>query len=146
MNWVVVRLVGALFVLAALATGASYMRTLHTRLMSANRQVAEAQARIANRDRAIEQIQQSATRKAVQQAKAIEAQDSIASKLVAIQLTNRRLTNENASLRAWADTRLPDDVVRMHASPALTGANDYLERVSIGDSMRTARDGAADER
>jgi LysB family phage lysis regulatory protein len=54
-----------------------------------------------------------------------------------------RLTHENATLRAWADRPLPDDVIRLYASPTLVGAGDYIEHLCDGGAVRAAGDGAA---
>lgn len=39
----------------------------------------------------------------------------------------RELIHENAELRAWAGTRLPDAVIRLRERPAVTGTADYRQ-------------------
>lgn len=87
-----------------------------------------------------------AANKATQQIQLTRTHDAIASKLAAARLENRRLIDETAELRAWADTRLPDDVVRVHTSPALVSANDYIERVPGGEPLHPSGYGATNER
>ncbi|HEN3639523.1 Rz-like lysis system protein LysB [Yersinia enterocolitica] len=47
----------------------------------------------------------------------------------------KRLSRENEALRRWADTPLPDDIIRLRQRPALTGAADYRQWLSEGHSM-----------
>ncbi|HEJ6963161.1 TPA: LysB family phage lysis regulatory protein [Serratia marcescens] len=49
-----------------------------------------------------------------------------------------RLYRENAELKAWADGRLPPDVVRLHARPAITGGAAYRAWLSETDRLPTA--------
>jgi LysB family phage lysis regulatory protein len=111
-----------------------------------SRQLDDARQHIADRDNTIQRVKRQAAKKATQQARLGQAQDAIASKLAASQLENRRLIDENAVLRAWADMRLPDDVVRLQTSPVFTGADDYLGRVSSGEPMHATGDSAANQR
>ena len=81
-------------------------------------QLVEARQALAGRDDVIARMRQDTAERARQQARLDRSQAAIASKLDATRLENRRLTDENAALRAWAGTRLPDDVVRLQANPA----------------------------
>ncbi|HHH2195320.1 TPA: Rz-like lysis system protein LysB [Yersinia enterocolitica] len=47
----------------------------------------------------------------------------------------KRLYHENETLRRWADTPLPDDIIRLRRRPALTGAADYRQWLSEGHSL-----------
>ncbi len=47
----------------------------------------------------------------------------------------KRLYRENATLRRWADTPLPDDIIRLRQRPAFTGAADYRQWLSEGHSL-----------
>ncbi|MFV8800743.1 Rz-like lysis system protein LysB [Yersinia sp. LJYL362] len=47
----------------------------------------------------------------------------------------KRLYRENETLRRWADTPLPDDIVRLRQRPALTGATDYRQWLSESHSL-----------
>jgi LysB family phage lysis regulatory protein len=44
----------------------------------------------------------------------------------------KRLYRENETLRRWADTPLPDDIIRLRQRPVLTGAADYRQWLSEG--------------
>ena len=60
--------------------------------------------------------------------------------------TIERLKHENQKLRDWADTPLPDDIVRLRDRPALTGATAYRDWLSSSNSLPTASDSAAEQR
>ncbi|AKP32158.1 Rz-like lysis system protein LysB [Yersinia aleksiciae] len=47
----------------------------------------------------------------------------------------KRLYRENETLRRWADTPLPDDIIRLRQRPALTGAADYRQWLSESHSV-----------
>ncbi|MBW5878733.1 Rz-like lysis system protein LysB [Yersinia enterocolitica] len=47
----------------------------------------------------------------------------------------KRLYRENETLRRWADTPLPDDIIRLRQRPAFTGATDYRQWLSEGHSL-----------
>ncbi|HDL7730829.1 TPA: LysB family phage lysis regulatory protein [Yersinia enterocolitica] len=47
----------------------------------------------------------------------------------------KRLYRENETLRRWADTALPDDIIRLRQRPAITGAADYRQWLSEGHSV-----------
>ncbi|NRO99452.1 protein lysB [Paraburkholderia sp. NMBU_R16] len=140
------KLIAALLTLAAFVAGACYVRALRADLANMNRLLVDARKGIAARDSTLQQVRDDAAQKATQQMQFTRAHDAIASKLEATRLENRRLTYETDELRAWADTRLPDDVVRLHTSPTLASANDYIERVPGGQPMHATGYGAANER
>ena len=146
MNRLAGKLTAALMALAALLAGASYVRALRADLAHVNRQLVDARKGITDRDSTLERVRIDAANKATQQIQLTRTHDAIASKLAAARLENRRLIDETAELRSWADTRLPDDVVRLHTSPALASASDYIERVPGGESLHAPGYGAANER
>lgn len=47
----------------------------------------------------------------------------------------KRLYRENETLRRWADTPLPDDIIRLRRRPALTGAADYRQWLSESSTV-----------
>ncbi|ONR49502.1 protein lysB [Burkholderia cenocepacia] len=146
MNGLAAKIIAWIVSLATCAVVALYVHGLRAERATAQRQRVEAQQALAARDGIIARLRQDAAERAQQQARLDHAQTAIASKLDAIRFENRRLTDENAALRAWADTRLPDDVVRLQASPALTGAGDYVEHVPDGETVHAAEARAADQR
>jgi LysB family phage lysis regulatory protein len=52
--------------------------------------------------------------------------------------TIKRLKRENAELRTWADSPLPDPVVRLLKRPAISGAADYQAHLSGPDPLPAA--------
>ncbi|MGL5815334.1 MAG: Rz-like lysis system protein LysB [Aeromonas sp.] len=52
--------------------------------------------------------------------------------------TIKRLKRENAELQAWADSPLPNPVIRLLQRPALTGAADYQAHLSKPDTLPAA--------
>lgn len=138
MNGLVAKFAACAVALSACVAAALYLHALRADLAIAQQQRADAQQALAARDDVIARMRQDAATHAQQQARLDRAHTAIASKLDAIRLENRRLTDENATLRAWADTPLPDDVVRLQASPALTGADDYVEHVPDGETVHAA--------
>ncbi|ELM3740621.1 LysB family phage lysis regulatory protein [Yersinia ruckeri] len=47
----------------------------------------------------------------------------------------KRLYRENETLRRWADTPLPDDIIRLRQRPAFTGAANYRQWLSEGHTL-----------
>ncbi|HHG9959401.1 TPA: Rz-like lysis system protein LysB [Yersinia enterocolitica] len=47
----------------------------------------------------------------------------------------KRLYRENETLRRWADTPLPDDIIRLRQRPAITGAADYRQWLSDSHTL-----------
>lgn len=55
----------------------------------------------------------------------------------------KRLYRENETLRRWADTPLPDDIVRLRQRPAFTGAADYRQWLSESHTLPVSSNRAA---
>lgn len=53
----------------------------------------------------------------------------------------RRLYRENETLRRWADTPLPDDIIRLRQRPAFTGAADYRQWLSESSTVPSSGNG-----
>ncbi|MGM7746136.1 Rz-like lysis system protein LysB [Yersinia enterocolitica] len=56
----------------------------------------------------------------------------------------KRLYRENETLRRWADTPLPDDIVRLRQRPAFTGAADYRQWLSESHGVPVSGSKSAD--
>lgn len=56
------------------------------------------------------------------------------------------LMDKNAEVKNWADTRLPDAVIRLQQRPAITGADSYHTYLSGGDALHPASQSAVDPR
>ncbi|WP_042819564.1 Rz-like lysis system protein LysB [Yersinia wautersii] len=55
----------------------------------------------------------------------------------------KRLYRENETLRRWADTPLPDDIIRLRQRPAFTGATDYRQWLSESGAVPVSGSRAA---
>ncbi|WP_175237749.1 MULTISPECIES: protein lysB [Burkholderia cepacia complex] len=146
MNGLAAKFAACVATLAACAVAALVVHALRADLGATRQQLVEARQALAGRDDVIARMRQDTAERARQQARLDRSQAAIASKLDATRLENRRLTDENAALRAWAGTRLPDDVVRLQANPALTGADAYVEYVPGGEPLHAADARAAHQR
>lgn len=56
----------------------------------------------------------------------------------------KELTHENAEVKNWADTRLPDAVIRLQQRPAITGSEGYHTYLSGSDALHSASQSAGD--
>jgi LysB family phage lysis regulatory protein len=140
MNAIAAKLVAGAVALLAIAAGLLYVRELRAELAGVQLETSQAKADLAARDQTIRRLQDDAADKASQQRKLDADRSAIDTRLAGIQGDIRRLTDENAEFRAWASGALPADVIRMHTSPALSGAADYLARVPGGDTLHAASD------
>lgn len=129
--------------LLALAAAVCYVRELRAELAASAQQLDVARQGITDRDDTIKRLQHDAADKAQQQQKLDRARASIASQLDTALQENRRLKDENAEIRAWADTPLPFDIARLHDTTAQTGADDHAAAVSDRAALLVPGDGAA---
>ncbi|EPJ4165322.1 Rz-like lysis system protein LysB [Citrobacter freundii] len=58
----------------------------------------------------------------------------------------KALINENPEVKRWADTRLPDDVIRLQQRPAITGAAGYHAYLSGDNPLYAASKSAGHKR
>ncbi|MGK7245349.1 Rz-like lysis system protein LysB [Buttiauxella agrestis] len=58
----------------------------------------------------------------------------------------KELINENPEVKHWADTRLPDAVIRLQQRPAITGSEGYHAYLSDSDALHPASQSAVDSR
>lgn len=56
----------------------------------------------------------------------------------------KELMNENPEVKHWADTRLPDAVIRLQQRPAITGAESYHTYLSGSDALHPASQSASE--
>nr|WP_252979719.1 Rz-like lysis system protein LysB [Burkholderia glumae] len=136
----------ALAVFVAATVGAQYVRALQGRLATAQDAARQAKQDVGARDAIIGRLLTDAREKDEQRAQLDRTRGAVDATLAEYRSQLRRLIDENETVRAWAAARLPDDVVRLHSSPALAGADDYAQRVRSGDALHPARDASADER
>ncbi|WP_186078682.1 protein lysB [Burkholderia gladioli] len=143
MNAWLVRLAGVGAILVAFGVGYQCVSGLKAALALAQQQRDDARAAVAARDATIVSLRRLVEDHA-RQRRALAAQRSAAeAKAGRIHQATRRAMHETPETRAWADTALPDAVARLHASPDLAGAGDYLQRVPDGEPVPSAGDGAA---
>ncbi|HDR9048581.1 TPA: protein lysB [Burkholderia vietnamiensis] len=143
MNPLAVKLIAGAAALVLLAGGALYVRTLHAELAVARAQVACAGQAVAGRDGVIGALRQDAGDKARQQQQLDVSTDKVATKLAAAREEIRKVIHENPTVRSWADTPLPADVIRLSASPAYTGADAFGTAMPADQPVHAAADGAA---
>ncbi|AOJ11670.1 protein LYSB [Burkholderia mayonis] len=137
--------------LALLALIALVASCQHSRALRVERDRATEDARRANRDAearaaVIERLLTDARAKDEQRAQLDRARAGVDATLATYRNELRRLIDENATVRTWAAGALPGDVVRLHASPAVTGADDYAQRMRERDALHDAGDGATHQR
>ncbi|WP_343675138.1 Rz-like lysis system protein LysB [Paraburkholderia heleia] len=137
------RIGAALVALLAVAAAVFYVRELRAELAESALQLAGANQGIVDRDDTIKRLQDDAAEKARQQKQLDSTRAAIASRLETALTENRRLKDENAEIRAWADTPLPFDIARLHDTPAQTGADDYAAAVSDRTALHAPGDGPA---
>jgi LysB family phage lysis regulatory protein len=136
----------ALAALVAAVAGTQYVRVLQGRLATAQDAARQAKVDVDSRDAIIGRLLADAREKDEQRAQLDRTRGAVDATLAAYQSQLRRLIDENEAVRTWAAARLPDDVVRLHDSPALTGADDYAQRVRDGDALHPAGGASADQR
>ncbi|RAR53891.1 LysB family phage lysis regulatory protein [Paraburkholderia unamae] len=142
MNTLATRLIAAALALGLLIGGLLYVQVLRVKLSEQGRQLDDANQQIANRDQTIKGLRDDAKEKVNQQQQLDASTDKVMAKLSLAREDIRKVINENPTVRAWADTPLPADVIRLSGSPAATGANAFSAGVPAGDAVHAARDGA----
>ncbi|WP_176025568.1 Rz-like lysis system protein LysB [Burkholderia vietnamiensis] len=135
----------ALAALVAAVAGAQYVRALQGRLATAQDAARQAKQDVDTRDAIIGRLLTDAREKDEQRAQLDRTRGTVDATLAAYRSQLRKLIDENEAVRTWAAARLPDDVVRLHSSPALAGADDYAQRVRDGDTVHAAGRSPADE-
>jgi LysB family phage lysis regulatory protein len=138
MNAIAVRLVAGVLALAALVCAWQYVRVLRAELVSAQADASNAKETVGRRDATITQLQKTEREHAAQLAQLEAKRAKVASTLTARETELETLKRENETVRAWASGDLPDDVVRMYTSPAIVGADAYIDDMLAGDAVRSA--------
>ncbi len=143
-NGIVAKLIAGALCLALLGGAGLYVRALRAELADANHQLEGARADIEGRDETIAGLRKNAQDKAGQQKQLNASTNTVATKLAAAREDIRKVIHENPIVRSWADTALPDDVVRLSNTPAATGADDYRPGMPGDITLRAAGNGADD--
>lgn len=126
MNPLAVRLSILAIAISALTSGAFYVRMLNAQREDLNHQIAVAMQAIVDRDHLINGLQEDAKRKAELQAGLSTTTQRVAQTVTTQHKRLEKVIHEHARTQDWASTPLPDDIERLSASPACTGAADYL--------------------
>lgn len=127
------RLLAALIILAlvVVVTWALWQRTnaAEARADLAEQQLAESLQREAQNKVVINALWANARRQEAQRRALAQQQTDLARTASNRLTTIEELQHENATLRAWANTRLPDAISRLRKRPAVTGAAAYHQSV-----------------
>lgn len=125
MNSLAIKLIAGAALLTALAGGAMYVRMLRADNADLTDKLGQAKTSIEQRDAMITGLRSDAVEKGRQQKKLDASTTAVETASSTIREQIRKAVNENATARAWADSPLPDDVVRLSARPARTGAANF---------------------
>ncbi|KUY95515.1 protein LYSB [Burkholderia territorii] len=140
------RVLATLAAAAVLVAGWQYLRALRLELHQASAAVEQTKNSLKQRDDVIDRLLRDANEKDEQRAQLEKTRQAVDAALAAYRKELRSLIDENPAVREWAATSLPDDVRRLHTRPALTGADDYGQRMRGGDALHAPGDGARDKR
>jgi LysB family phage lysis regulatory protein len=140
MELIVKSLISALFV-GALGLVIYVQRD---RLDAAQERVERAEQATHDRDGTIKTLTDTAARNKWAAAKLQDDRDRIAATLNERENLIESLQHDNATIRSWADTPLPDAIARLRDRPAATGADNRPQRLPASDTLPTAGGGAQD--
>ncbi|MFK4442053.1 LysB family phage lysis regulatory protein [Caballeronia udeis] len=143
MNAMAARLVACLVAALALVGAWFYVQALRGDLAAAQDTARTAQETVDRRDATIAQLQKTEREHARQLAQLERTRQGVAADLAARETELEALKHESETVRAWADGAIPDDVVRLYTSPALTGTADLLSTMRAGNGMHDAGNVAA---
>ncbi|AQU84930.1 MULTISPECIES: Rz-like lysis system protein LysB [unclassified Halomonas] len=132
----------AILLLVVLVTWALWQRTnaAEARAELAEQRLAEAHYREQQSQVIINALWENARRLETQRRALAEQQAALTHTAANRQATIEELHRENATLRAWADTRLPTAVIRLRDRPAATGARDYYQSVRGAQPLQPPRE------
>lgn len=138
------RLLAALvvFALVIVVTWALWQRTnaAEARAELAEQQLTESLQREQQHKLVINALWDNARRQANQR-RALAQQQAELSRTASNRLTTiEELHRENATLRAWANARLPDTISRLRRRPAVTGADAYHQSVRDAQPLLLTRE------
>ena len=143
MSTIASRLIACLVAALALVGAWFYVQALRGDLAAALNASRTAQETVDRRDATIAQLQKTEREHARQLAQLERTRQGVAADLAARETELEALKHESETVRAWADGAIPDDVVRLYTSPALTGTADLLSTVRADNGMHDAGNVAA---
>ncbi|WP_201758668.1 protein lysB [Burkholderia sp. ISTR5] len=133
-----VKLLAGAVLVAAVAAGVMYVRALRAERDDLSDKVAAAKHDVQTRDAVISGLRTGAADLGRQQQKLDTDTNRVEAAATARRQEIRKAVYENSTARTWADTPLPDDVVRLSATPARTGAGDIGAAVPAPVAVRAA--------
>ena len=142
MKAIALRVLAVALVVLAIAAGWFYVKALRAELVDAQNAARTAQETVGRRDATIADVQNKEREHTTALAQLEAKRDRIAASLAQTETDFEALKHENEALRAWADSPLPDDVVRLYSRPAIAGADDWLA-MRAGHALHAAGDGPA---
>ena len=142
MKAIALRVLAVALVVLAIAAGWFYVKALRAELADAQNTARTAQETVGRRDATIADMQKIEREHATALAQLEAKRERIAASLAQTETDFKALKHENEALRAWADSSLPDDVVRLYSRPAITGADDWLA-MRAGHALHAGGDGPA---
>jgi LysB family phage lysis regulatory protein len=142
MKAIALRVLAIALVVLAIAAGWFYVKALRAELADAQNTARTAQETVGRRDATIADMQKKEREHTKALAQLEAKRERIAASLAQTETDFEALKHENEALRAWADSPLPDDVVRLYSRPAITGADDWLA-MRAGHALHAAGDGPA---
>ena len=142
MKAIALRVLAVALVVLAIAAGWFYVKALRAELVDAQNTARTAQETVDRLDATIADMQNKEREHTTALAQLEAKRERIAASLAQTETDFEALKHENEALRAWADSPLPDDVVRLYSRPAITGADDWLA-MRAGHALHAAGDGPA---
>ena len=142
MKAIALRVLAIALVVLAIVAGWFYVKALRAELVDAQNTARTAQETVGRRDATIADMQKKEREHTTALAQLEAKRERIAASLAQTETDFEALKHENEALRAWADSPLPDDVVRLYSRPAITGADDWLA-MRAGHALHAAGDGPA---
>ena len=142
MKAIALRVLAIALVVPAIVAGWFYVKALRAELVDAQNIARSAQETVGRRDATIADMQKKEREHTTALAQLEAKRDRIAASLAQTETDFEALKHENEALRAWADSPLPDDVVRLYSRPAITGADDWLA-MRAGHALHAAGNGPA---
>jgi LysB family phage lysis regulatory protein len=108
-----------------------YISALQTTVSKQSIEITKLNTQLSNRDVVINHLKQKNVINQNALTTLNEEQGMLVDLLDEQEITIERLKNENENLKIWANTALPDDVIRLHSRPkTINNSRDYREHLS----------------
>lgn len=124
----------------------SESKTLMHRLENAQRIISEQKNSLDTAAHQLATLRENTVRNERAQAALRQQRDRAQQLVTRNDLKMKRLLNENADLRHWFQSPLPDDIARLHTRPAFDTPTDYLQWLSESSQLPHSTESAQNER